>query len=78
MNKAKGQINVVLNSKNISHLVRDDRNEVINYEEHRVLKDIQKELDQLIGLDHVKKIIKEIYAWLYIDKSSQRKRAEIE
>ncbi|GLH63137.1 stage V sporulation protein K [Parageobacillus sp. G301] len=68
MNKAKGQINIVLNSKNINHLVKEDRNDFINYEEHHILKDIQKELDQLIGLDHVKKIIKEIYAWLYINK----------
>ncbi|MFC4183330.1 stage V sporulation protein K [Saccharococcus thermophilus] len=68
MNKAKGQINIVLNSKNINHLVKEDRNDFINYEEHQALKNVQKELDQLIGLDHVKKIIKEIYAWLYINK----------
>jgi stage V sporulation protein K len=68
MNKAKGQINIVLNSKNSNHLIKDDRNERINYEEHIVLKEIQKELDQLIGLENVKKIVKEIYAWLYINK----------
>ncbi|PJW16003.1 MULTISPECIES: stage V sporulation protein K [unclassified Geobacillus] len=68
MNKAKGQINIVLNSKTVNHLVKEERNDWLDGEEHQALRNIQKELDQLIGLDHVKKIIKEIYAWLYINR----------
>ncbi|WP_027408790.1 stage V sporulation protein K [Anoxybacteroides tepidamans] len=68
MNKAKGQINIVLNSKNMNHLVKEERKEGIDYEQHVILKDIQREFDQLIGLENVKKIVKEIYAWLYINK----------
>ena len=68
MNKAKGQINIVLNSKTVNHLVKEERNDWLDGEEHQALRNIQKELDQLIGLDHVKKIVKEIYAWLYISR----------
>lgn len=55
MNKAKGQINIVLNSKTVNHLVKEERNDWLDGEEHQALRNIQKELDQLIGLDHVKK-----------------------
>ncbi|OQM44538.1 stage V sporulation protein K [Anoxybacillus sp. UARK-01] len=68
MNKAKGQINIVLNSKNTNHLAKEERIEGIDYEQHAILRSIQTELDQLIGLENVKKIVKEIYAWLYINK----------
>lgn len=68
MNKAKGQINIVLNAKTMNHVIKEERSNGINFEQHSILRDIQKELDQLIGLENVKKIVKEIYAWLYIDK----------
>lgn len=68
MNKAKGQINIVLNAKTMNHVIKEERSDGINFEQHSILRDIQKELDQLIGLENVKKIVKEIYAWLYIDK----------
>lgn len=68
MNKAKGQINIVLNSKHMNHLAKEERSEGIDYEQHAILKNIQKEFDQLIGLENVKKIVKEVYAWLYINK----------
>ncbi|ANB61046.1 stage V sporulation protein K [Anoxybacillus amylolyticus] len=68
MNKAKGQINIVLNAKTMNHAIKEERSDGINFEQHSILRDIQKELDQLIGLENVKKIVKEIYAWLYIDK----------
>jgi stage V sporulation protein K len=77
MNKTKGQINIVLNSKNINHLVKDEQIERIDYDQHTILKEIQKELDQLIGLDNVKKLIKEIYAWLYINKARKEKGLKV-
>ena len=41
-------------------------------EEHGPLRECLEELNQLVGLDEVKKFIKEIYAWLEINK---RRRA---
>ncbi|HET7629146.1 MAG TPA: stage V sporulation protein K [Bacillales bacterium] len=35
---------------------------------HYPLEKIQKELDHLVGLQELKKLIKEIYAWLYINQ----------
>jgi len=68
LNRAKGQINIVLNSKNVIPKVKDEPSIKINYDEHLVLKDMENELNKLIGLDNVKKMVKEIYAWLYINK----------
>lgn len=68
MNKAKGQINIVLNSKTVNHLIKEEPSDWMDSEEHQALRNIQRELDQLIGLEHVKKMIKEIYAWLYINR----------
>ncbi|GMB09727.1 stage V sporulation protein K [Thermolongibacillus altinsuensis] len=71
MKQTKSQINIVLNAKNINYLPKEEKQERIDYKQHTVLKEIQKELDELIGLGQVKKLIKEIYAWLYINKARQ-------
>lgn len=60
----KSQINVIFNQRKDSGLPApyslDDK------ENHTPLEMIESKLDQLIGLDEVKRMVRELYAWLYI------------
>ncbi|RXI97925.1 stage V sporulation protein K [Anaerobacillus alkaliphilus] len=67
--KSRGQINIVLNQKEMKQtnemtikLPDADR------EKHYILEKIERELEELVGLKEMKRFIKEIYAWLYINK----------
>lgn len=40
-------------------------------EEHEILKEIEEELSSLVGLEEVKKVIKEIYAWIIVNKKRE-------
>ncbi len=67
--KSRGQINIVLNHKELRknsetsvHFTEAER------EKHYILEKIEKELEELVGLKEMKRFIKEIYAWLYINK----------
>ncbi|MBP3039521.1 stage V sporulation protein K [Bacillaceae bacterium Marseille-Q3522] len=70
--KNNGQISIVLNAhkRNASTKERIDSQAVstIAPEEHTALKEIEEELSQLIGMEEIKKTIKEIYAWIYVNK----------
>lgn len=37
----------------------------------RCCKRIEEEMGKLVGMDDIKKIIKEIYAWIYVNKKRQ-------
>lgn len=63
-NKNKAQINIVLKQK--GDFNENAKNE-LDMDLHQILKKFQKELDSLIGLKQIKKLIEEIYAWLYIN-----------
>lgn len=63
-NKNKAQINIVL-KQNVTNNKKEEHE--LDMDVHHVLKNFQKELDGLIGLKQVKKLIEEIYAWLYIN-----------
>jgi stage V sporulation protein K len=73
--KSNGQIRVVLNSqkeKTISKELPDFQ--VVPKEippEHSALKDIEEELGALVGMEEMKKMIKEIYAWIYVNKKRE-------
>ncbi|WP_338754139.1 stage V sporulation protein K [Bacillus sp. FJAT-52991] len=73
--KESGQIKVVLHTKNDrmeQQPTRDEKPfEWSNSNEHAVLKSIENELDALIGLDELKKMIREIYAWIYINRKRE-------
>jgi stage V sporulation protein K len=43
----------------------------LNIPRHKALMNIQNELDKLVGLDHIKKLVKEIYALLFINLQRQ-------
>lgn len=67
--KSRGRINIVLNRKELQKtsdtplsLSETER------EKHYVLEKIEKELEELVGLKELKHFIKEIYAWLYVNK----------
>lgn len=67
--KSRGQINIVLNKKELKNGcdMRIDFSDG-EREKHYILEKIEKELEELVGLKEMKRFIKEIYAWLYINK----------
>ena len=38
----------------------------------RCCKRIEEEMGKLVGMDDIKKIIKEIYAWIYVNKKDKK------
>jgi len=40
-------------------------------QEHAALKEIETELESLVGMEEMKKMIKEIYAWIYVNKKRE-------
>jgi stage V sporulation protein K len=74
--KNNGQINIVLNNetkkeKKISPTLASAKLKKEEPIQHAALKEIEKEMGALIGLEEMKKTIKEIYAWLYINKKRE-------
>lgn len=72
--KSNGQINIILNTKNKKE-TNISNEEVVPKEdakEHEVLKEIETELHSLVGLEELKKIIKEIYAWIIVNKKREK------
>lgn len=73
--KSNGQIRVVLNSqkaKTISKELPDFQ--VVPKDippEHTALKEIEEELGALVGMEEMKRMIKEIYAWIYVNKKRE-------
>ncbi|RBW69929.1 stage V sporulation protein K [Bacillus taeanensis] len=66
--RAKGQINVVLKHNELKHRANEDTLiSDMDLEKHYPLEKIQRDMSGLIGMDSIKKVIKEIYAWIYIN-----------
>ncbi|MTT32900.1 AAA family ATPase [Terrilactibacillus sp. BCM23-1] len=63
----KSQINVIFNQKKAN-----DTATLPHYREerlkHQPLELIESKLSKLIGLEEVKKVVKEIYAWIYVNQ----------
>ncbi|MED4453864.1 stage V sporulation protein K [Metabacillus fastidiosus] len=74
--KTNGQINIILNnqSKEISE-VNDSRSYDLKIpkveEKHTILKEIEEEMEALVGMDEMKQMMKEIYAWIFINKKRE-------
>ncbi|MEH7525849.1 stage V sporulation protein K [Bacillus sp. JJ1503] len=73
--KNNGQISIVLNSQNRKTLTKElpetqPLPKVIP-PEHTALKDIEEELGALVGMEEMKRMIKEIYAWIYVNKKRE-------
>src|SRR6478752_459958 len=72
--KNNGQINIILNNETkkeksyTTSIPRPAKKAVIN---HEPLREIEREMSGLVGMEELKKMIKEIYAWLYINKKRE-------
>ncbi|MFK9095484.1 stage V sporulation protein K [Bacillus salipaludis] len=73
--KSNGQIRVVLNSQKGKTVTKElpDFQVVpkIIPPEHAALKEIEEELGALVGMEEMKRMIKEIYAWIYVNKKRE-------
>jgi stage V sporulation protein K len=73
--KNNGQINIILHDqKKRGHVNKMERDAPSSFEvpsKHAELKHIEDEMANLIGLEEMKKMVKEIYAWLYINKKRE-------
>jgi stage V sporulation protein K len=72
--KKQRQINIVLNQGN--EKIKTDEKKTIAVkekalEQHLPLLKIEQELNRLVGMDELKYHVKEIYAWLHINKCRQ-------
>ncbi|HET7658267.1 MAG TPA: stage V sporulation protein K [Bacillales bacterium] len=79
--KPKGQIHVVLNQKDDHKTIKEQNPFFINEtekEKHYPLERIEKELNALVGMQQMKSLIKEIYAWLYINQCRQSQGLKVE
>lgn len=73
--KNNGQISIVLNSQKRKTLQK----EMPDYQvvpkvippEHTALKEVEDELGALVGMAEMKRMIKEIYAWIYVNKKRE-------
>jgi stage V sporulation protein K len=70
-----GQINIILNGQKkklkVKHSSFQDQSMQKAAAKHTVLKEIENELSALVGMDEMKTNIKEIYAWIYINKKRE-------
>lgn len=73
--KSNGQISIVLNSQKRKTLAKElpDTQVVpkVIPPEHTALKEIEEELGTLVGMEDMKRMIKEIYAWIYVNKKRE-------
>lgn len=73
--KNNGQISIVLNSQKRKTLAKElPESKPLPKEippEHTALKDIEEELGALVGMEEMKRMIKEIYAWIYVNKKRE-------
>ncbi len=73
--KNNGQISVVLNSHKRKAVAKELPDFQIAVKEppieHTALKEIENELSTLIGMEEMKRTIKEIYAWIYVNKKRE-------
>lgn len=80
----KGRIHVVIKQPNHSHhgvMAQELEHRSLpqlEQSKHDALRQVEKELDQLVGLQSVKKLLKEIYAWLYINQKRKEEGLKAE
>jgi stage V sporulation protein K len=73
--KNNGQISIVLNSQKRKPFTKESPDiQVVPRalpQEHAALKEIEEELAALVGMEEMKRMIKEIYAWIYVNKKRE-------
>ncbi|MGO4887667.1 stage V sporulation protein K [Anaerobacillus sp. MEB173] len=80
--KTKGRINVILNDNDQKYGKRmKHRHDFLTDEErekHYILDKVEKELETLVGMHEMKRFLKEVYAWLYINKCRKDQGLKVE
>ncbi|KHF40747.1 stage V sporulation protein K [Halalkalibacter okhensis] len=68
--KKRGRINVVLNHKPIEKMGKNESLFQTEHEkeEHEILTRFEEKLEEYVGLEEVKRLVNEIYAWIYINQ----------
>ncbi|PLT27609.1 stage V sporulation protein K [Peribacillus deserti] len=72
--KNNGQINIVLNGQKRKALKKEVPGPVATLDvplRHKPLMEIENELGALVGMGEMKRMIKEIYAWIYVNKKRE-------
>lgn len=73
--KNNGQISIVLNAQERKALTKElPEPQLVPKsipQEHTALKEIEEELGALVGMEEMKRMIKEIYAWIYVNKKRE-------
>lgn len=69
--KDNGQINVVLNTVKRGEVSPNPSIETVKQPKHELLIEIEDQLRHLIGMEEIKKMIHEIYAWIFINKKRE-------
>ncbi|NCG67447.1 stage V sporulation protein K [Bacillus coagulans] len=72
--KNNGQINIVLHAGQREAVIPQPKIETSKKDlsaEHEILKEIEDELGTLVGMEEIKKMVKEVYAWIYINKKRE-------
>lgn len=75
--KTNGQINIILNNQTKDKI--DEKVSASSYDlkipkvesKHIILKEIEDEMSALVGMNEMKRMIKEIYAWIFINKKRE-------
>ncbi|MEH7239459.1 stage V sporulation protein K [Bacillus sp. JJ1562] len=79
--KNNGQINVILNGeKKKLKVLHSTSKEAISTKiqtKHVALMEIEEEMSTLVGMDEMKKMVKEIYAWIYINKKREEQGLKV-
>ncbi len=73
--KSNGQITVSLNAQKRKTIMKElpdfQAAPKVIPPEHSALKEIEEELGTLVGMEEMKRMIKEIYAWIYVNKKRE-------
>ncbi|RLQ91628.1 stage V sporulation protein K [Falsibacillus albus] len=72
--KNNGQISIVLNSQKAASPKVLEKKQTFHKtlsQEHTALRDIEMELAELVGMEEMKQMIKEVYAWIFINKKRE-------
>lgn len=72
--KNNGQISIMLNAdkrEKVKQSTIEMPSKSLLHEQHAILKEIEAEMNALVGMDQIKKMMKEIYAWIYINKKRE-------
>ncbi|PYZ98101.1 stage V sporulation protein K [Alteribacter lacisalsi] len=69
--RKRGQINIVLKKQRSGAEERQSTPVPLTDEAHAPFRQVEKALSALVGLDEMKTFMKEVYAWLYLNKKRQ-------